>query len=437
MSEVEIALPYNFAPRPYQIEVLRALDQGIKRVVLVWHRRSGKDLTMFNWVIKKLFTEVCTAFYIFPSYAQGKKAIWDAINIDGQRIIDYVPSELIKSKNQQEMKIWLKNGSLFQIIGSDNIDSLMGTNPKIVVFSEYAMQNPQAWDYIRPILSVNNGYAIFISTPRGKNHFHQLLNIARDNFPNWYHSVLTVDDTGVLTKEQIEKEKADGMSDEMALQEYYCSFDRGVEGSYYGKLIEKARQEKRIGNIAYDSSTVVHTAWDIGISDDTSIVFWQEVAGEIHIIDYYENRAERAVHYVKHIRDKPYLYGTHYLPHDAASRKNDTGNTYQQVVGELGLKTTIVPSEEIQIGIEMVRSLLSLCYFDATKCRHLLNALEQYHRVYNEKFKCYSEHPKHDWSSHAADAIRYMAMARKKYGKGNGGLTSDQIKEMRLKNYGY
>lgn len=247
----------KYFPRHYQLPILKALNGGIKRAVWCCHRRAGKDVTILNWCIAKLCQESQTCFYVMPSYAQAKKVIWDAITNDGMRIIDYFPSEIIAQKNAQEMKIRLKNGSLFQLIGSDNIDSLMGTNPKIVVFSEYALQDPNAWDYIRPILRVNKGYAIFISTPRGKNHFWDIFRTGQTT-EGWFAERLTVDDTKVLSAEDIERERKDGMSDELIQQEYYCSFDRGVEGSYYSKLL--GQMEERITNISYDPYKPVFTA---------------------------------------------------------------------------------------------------------------------------------------------------------------------------------
>ena len=189
-----LTLPFNFNPRPYQLNFLRALDSGIKKAVWVCHRRAGKDICTLNWCIKTLMQETATCFYIMPTYSQGKKVIWDSVNNDGFRFLDYFPKQIIANKNNQEMKIRLINGSLFQVIGSDNIDSLMGTNPKIVVFSEAALQDPQAWEYIRPILRVNKGYAIFISTPRGKNHFYELFRMAKQN-SDWFAERLTVEDT--------------------------------------------------------------------------------------------------------------------------------------------------------------------------------------------------------------------------------------------------
>lgn len=430
----EIKLPHLFDPRPYQLNVLKALDSGIKRVAITWHRRSGKDLTIFNWVIKQLFVEKSIAFYILPTYAQAKKVIWDSMTIDGTRFLDFIPHELVLNKNKQEMKINLVNGSMIQLIGSDNIDSLVGTNPKIIIFSEYAIQSPAAWDYLRPILDVNKGYALFISTPRGKNHFYDLMCMARSN-KDWFCEILSIKETNVLTEQDIAKIRSEGVSDELIEQEYYCSFNRGVEGSYYGRLIEKARDDKRICNVPYETRTNVNTAWDLGVSDCTSIVFWQEVGGELRIIDYYENQGEGLAHYAKILQNKPYVYGTHYLPHDGASRSLEKARTPQDALYELGIKCTVLAREsDIQVGIESVRTMLSTAYIDEQKCRHLLKCLENYHKKYNEKTQSYSDSPTHDWTSHCADSVRMMANARIQYGRGLGSMSKEQVKEIATRN---
>jgi hypothetical protein len=434
---ITVDIPFRFNPRPYQLPVLQHLDEGYRRAVLVWHRRSGKDLTIFNWVFKKLLSEVCTCFYILPTYSQAKKVIWDSITIEGFRFFDYIPEQIILSKNKQELKINLINGSTLQLIGSDNIDSLVGTNPKIIVFSEYAIQSPAAWDYLRPILDVNKGYAIFISTPRGKNHFYDLLTMARANKDKWFSEVLTINDTGVLNDEDMDQARSENMSDELIQQEFYCSFSRGVEGSYYGKLIEKARTEGRICNVPYEPRAPVNTAWDHGYGDSTSIVFWQDVGGETRIIDAYENFGEGISHYVKLIQGKPYVYGTHYFPHDAGSGSIQTGKTTQDTAEELGLKTTLLPRpHDIGPGIEFVRSLLNIAYIDEQKCKHLIKCLENYHKRYNEKTQSYSDTPLHDWTSHMSDAVRYMATARVEYGRGLGSMTPEKLLQMKT-NAGY
>jgi hypothetical protein len=255
--------------------------------------------------------------------------------------------------------------------------------------------------------------------------------------PDWFCEILGVKDTDVLTEEDVEKIRNEGVSEEHIQQEFYCSFNRGVEGSYYGRLIEKAREEKRICNVPYEPRSPVHTAWDIGYGDSTSITFWQEIGGELRIIDFYEAQGEGIAHYVKLIQSKPYVYGSHYMPHDAGSGSIQTGRTLQDIAWEQGLKTTLLEREvDIQVGIEAARSLLNICYFDETKCRHLIKCLENYHKKFNEKTQAYSQAPEHDWTSHAADSFRYLSNARIQFGRGPGSLTPEKLLQLKA-NAGY
>lgn len=421
----------KYSPRNYQKKILSALNNGTKRAIWVVHRRGGKDITIFNWCIYKLLSEKSTCFYILPTYAQAKKVIWDSITIEGIRFLDFIPKEIVENKNKQEMKITLANGSILQLIGSDNIDSLVGTNPKIIVFSEYAIQTSQAWDYLSPILKVNKGTAIFISTPRGKNHFYDLYIKNKDN-PLWFAEILTIEDTKVLNETDMDEERKEGMSEEVIQQEYYCSFTRGIEGSYYGRLIDKAYREDRICNVPYEPRSPVNTAWDLGYGDAMSITFWQDVGGECRIIDCYENQGEGLAHYIKILQSKPYVYGQHYFPHDGGSGSIQTGRTHQDIAYELGLKTHILEREiDIQIGIEAVRTMLNICYIDKNKCAYLVKCLENYQKKFNEQTHAYSEKPLHSWASHMSDSVRYMANARTQFGRGAGSMTPQRLQEIK------
>lgn len=405
--------------------ILQALNSGIKRAVWVCHRRAGKDLTIFNWCIPQLAQEKCTCFYVMPTYSQGKKVIWDAITIDGTRILDYIPKEIIASTNSQEMKIRFINGSVFQIIGSDNIDSLMGTNPKIVVFSEYALQSPSAWDYIRPILKVNKGTAIFISTPRGRNHFYDLFRTAQTT-EGWFAEKLTVDDTGVLSEDDIEQERKEGMSDELIQQEYYCSFDRGVEGSYYSKLIMKMYADERILPINHDPYKLVHTAWDLGWDDSTAIIFFQTDGHNIKVIDCEEHSTKTLAWFKELLMKKGYKYGTHLLPHDVEQIDGlSTGCTRKEILEDLQIPVTTVPRGLIVDGIETVKAIMSSKLMISEKCQPLIKSLEHYHREWDDKHKVYGTKPKHDWSSHYADAMRMLAVGLPKINGGSGSLDED------------
>jgi phage terminase large subunit len=308
------------------------------------------------------------------------------------------------------MKVRLTNGSLFQLIGSDNIDSLMGTNPKIVVFSEYALQDPAAWDYIRPILKVNGGVAIFISTPRGRNHFWELFRSADSN-PGWWAQKLTILDTGVLTAEDVEQEKREGMSDELAQQEYYCSFDRGVEGSYYAKLMAKMYEQERICPIPYDPSKMVHCSFDLGWDDCTSVIFFQKGGDFIKIIDCEERSNTTLSEWKKILMDKGYKYGYYLFPFDVEYIDGlGSGCTRREILENLQIPVTTVPKALIADGIETVKALLSSqLMINSTKCQPLIKAMESYHKDWDDKHKVYSNKPRHDWSSHFCDSLRYMA----------------------------
>lgn len=218
-------LPHNFNPRPYQLDLYRALDGGKKRAIIIWHRRAGKDKACFNYMLKRASTRIGTYFYFLPEYAQAKKVIWENIDNDGFRMLDHVPPGLLKKKpNDTELKLELKNGSIIQLIGADKFDkSGVGTNPIGVVFSEFPVTRQEIWDFVRPILKVNGGWAIFNGTPRGQNHAYHTLELAKEN-EAWFWQVLTVDDTGILTPEDIEDERREGMSQAMIDQEYFCKF---------------------------------------------------------------------------------------------------------------------------------------------------------------------------------------------------------------------
>lgn len=430
----------DYHPRDYQKEFENVMFNGKRRAFLLYHRRAGKDFSCFMFTIYCALRDLPGVyFYIFPSYTQGKKVIWDGIDESGKRLLDYIPKDLIDGKpNQTEMKLRFTNGSIIQVIGSDNPDAIRGTNPKGVVLSEYALQDPRIWtEVLSPILVKNNGWAVFNTTPQGRNHAYDLWDNAQGSL-YWFCQKLTIEDTGLISKEAIEREKQEGRSEEIVQQEYYCSFDRGVDGSYYGRLIAKLRNEGRIGNVHYEPRSSVSTYWDCGYGDSTAIIFGQTVGTEFRIIDYYENHGEGLPHYIKMVNEKPYVYDMHYFPHDAGSGSLQTGQTLQKIAQDLGLKNTVLPRDDFEVGIEAARSLLAICYIDQRKCKQLIRCLESYHKQFNDKMNVYSNTPVHDQFSHGSDAFRYAAMARQRYGN-NGGqkVTAESIREMRSKFYGY
>lgn len=350
-------------------------------------------------------------YYVFPTYSQAKKVIWDSITNDGNRILDYIPDEVVASKNSQEMKIRFTNGSLLQLVGSDNYDTLMGTNPQGVVFSEYALQDPRAYQYIRPILVANDGWALFISTPRGKNHLWELWNIA-SNSDDWFAYKLTVEDTGHIPLAEIERERREGIvSEDLIQQEYYCDFSLGVEGSYYNKYIDRMKLRGQISQVPWENGFKVHTAWDLGVRDSTTIIFFQVIGQTVRIIDCYENNKEGLEHYVKLLESKPYTYGKHIAPHDIKVKEFGTGITRLEKARQLGIIFVVASDVSIVDGIEAVRTTLGKVWIDEKLCSPLIKALENYRQEFDAKRKIYKSQPLHDWSSHFADCMRYLCVS--------------------------
>lgn len=417
IAEYDIRLPVNYTARPYQVPFWQAMAEGKKRAVLVWHRRAGKEKTCWNYLIMQACKRVGIYYYFFPHFSQGRKILWDGVDKDGFKFLNHIPNPIQQGwPNNTEMKIRLHNGSIIQVIGTNNIDSIVGTNPVGCVFTEYSLQDPQAWTLIRPILRENGGWAVFNFTPRGANHGKELLDMASNN-PDWFTQVLTVKDTGVLTEEDIAKERAEGMSEDMIQQEYYCSFTLGIEGAYYAKYMQDAVDENRVCLVPWDRTQRVNTSWDIGYGDSTSIIFWQVIGNEIHIIDYYENHGEGLPHYAQYINRKAYIYADHYAPHDIESHAFSNGLSGKEVGASLGVKFTTLPTLKLSVenGIEAVRSIFPRVYIDNTKCRHLMKCLENYRKEFDPRLEVYKDRPRHDKWSHGADAMRYLAIAVKMY----------------------
>lgn len=408
---MKIRLPYLYTPRDYQLPLWQAFDSGkFLRFLQLWHRRSGKDRTDINLVAREMIKHVGIYYYYFPTYAQGKKALWDGIGKDGMRYIDHFPKELLDGKpNDTEMKLRYKNGSLFQVIGTDDIDKVVGTNPRGNVFSEYSLQNPKAWEYIRPILRENGGWAIFNYTPRGKNHGYVLYEMALKN-PQWFVSKLTIDDTKVLTEKDIQEERESGMTEDMIQQEFYCSFTAAIQGAYYWKEYDEAEKRGRFTNVPWDPAVSVHTVWDLGVGDAMAIGFFQIVGKEVHMIDYYEAGSEGLPHFIKVLDQKKYNYGKHFAPHDIKARELTTGKSRLETASSLGIDFEVVPEIGVQNGIDAGRLLFPRLWVDKEKCKDWLNLIPQYTKEYDEDNKIFKNKPLHDWTSHGADMYRYASV---------------------------
>lgn len=378
-------------------------------------------------------------YYFFPTFAQGRKVLWDFIDKDGFRVLHHIPESLMPRKpNASEMKVYLRNGSIIQIVGTNHIDSIVGTNPIGCVFSEYSLQDPTAWTLIRPILVENGGWSVFNFTPRGQNHGKEIFDMAKDN-PEWFCQLLTVEDTiredgsRIITDADIQAERDAGMSEDYIQQEFYCSFTLGIEGSYYAKYIQAAKDSNRIGNVPLETQSRVYTAWDIGFGDATSIVFFQIIGKEIHIIDYYENQGEGLPHYANVLRKKDYLYAEHYAPHDIDSHSFSSGLSAREVGRDLGINFIPLQTLKLKIedGIEAARGIFPRIWIDEVKCKRLIQCLENYRKEFDADYQVYRTRPVHDWASHGADAFRYLAIAVKLYADKARGVTDEEADRLR------
>ena len=414
---MRVELPYNWTPRDYQWELWSALESGIKRAFCFWHRRAGKDLTIVNWIAVAAMQRVGAYWHVFPTYRQGRKVAWEGKTRDGRAFIDHFPKELIARVRDQEMTIDFVNGSTYSIVGADNPDSQVGTNPVGMVFSEYAvLDDDSIWIFLQPILAENDGWAIFITTPRGRNHAFKLYDEHRDD-PEWFCQVLSYKDTGAITHEAVQRAIREGMSEELAAQEFECSFDAGLEAAWYKKEMRAALDEGRIGKFPYDPKFPVETWWDIGHSDQTAVWYAQRHMGALQMIKYQAAVGQSFPHWAAELakwRDSlGYNYQEHLLPHDAKVTEWGSNLTRVDRFREAGFANTrVVPKISLLDGIEAVRSTLPRVYFDLDGCEEGIEALRQYKRKPIEGQKdpngnqIYSDTPVHDWASDGSDAFR-------------------------------
>lgn len=421
-----VALPHEWRARSYQRDFMNHMfERGQfpfrKRAMPVWHRRAGKDSVMLNTLAVASQMRTGTYWHLLPTLNQGRKVIWNGIDGNSKRMIyQAFPYELIDSSNENEMILKLKNGSFYQVVGSDNYDALVGTNPLGVVFSEWALADPAAWNFVRPILAENGGFAAFITTPRGKNHAYELFKMAVES-PHWFTSVMTVNDTfrddgtHVITPEMIQMERDEGVSDEIINQEYYCSWEGINQGSIYGRQLQKYAPTNQIDfGKQFDPNLPVYTAWDLGRRDATAVWFYQLVQGEVQVIDYLEFTQMDVDEVLGKLKELPYAYGVAALPHDAKARTFASRyTTYERFVANK-FTAYVVPMAPVNQGINAVRALLPDLYFNigSKNVRKGLDKLAAYQYEWDDKNKVFKAEPLHDSNSHCADSMRTLAMSK-------------------------
>lgn len=397
----EVIIPYK--PRPLQREIHASLKRWN---LLVCHRRFGKTVFAINELIKQAVKnqqKMPRYAYVAPYYKQAKQIAWDYLK-DFTRPIPGI------KVNESELRVDFPWGARIQLFGADSPDSMRGLYLDAVVLDEYADMSPRIFsEVLRPALSDREGSAIFIGSAKGGTPFYDLWERVKDE-PDWFVKVYKASDTGVIPDAELEDARKIMDEDEFA-QEYECSWTASIKGAYYGKQLSEAQTEDRIGKVPYDPRLPVHTAWDLGVGDSTAIWFYQVLGQEIRIIDFHEDSGEGLPYYAKILDQKDYKYGEHWAPHDIQVRELGSGKSRIETAKMLGIQFRIVPNLSIDDGINAVRNTIPRCWFDAKKCELGLQALRNYRKEYDDRRQEYKPRPLHDWSSHAADAFRYLAVS--------------------------
>jgi len=344
--------------------------------------------------------------YVAPYRSQAKSVAWDYLK--------YFSRPITKSSNEADLIIELVNGAKIRLFGADNADAMRGLGFDGLYLDEYGDFKPSVWgNVVRPALSDKQGWCVFGGTPKGKNQFWNIYETSK-RLPNeWFSLSLPASKSGLLPESELQAARAQ-LAEDQYLQEYECSFEAAIIGAIWGTEMRKVAEEGRITKVENQIEVKTHTAWDLGHTDDTAIWWYQVIAGEIHIVDFFALSGGTIEEFVSKIKEKPYNYGKHYLPHDARARTLASGgkSVIEQMAAHLGINNlAIVPSLTVQDGIQAVRMALPRCWFDAEKCADGIEALRQYQREYDEDKKAFRQTPKHDWTSHPADAMRMLAIS--------------------------
>lgn len=424
MAEIQIPRA-DWNLRTYQRPLWKALIHDSLNVCANWHRRAGKDELLLNGLAVKAMQRQASYAYMFPEISHARRAMWQAINphTGRRRIMEAFPKEIMDGDpNETEMRIKLVNGSSIMFFGSDQYDRLVGASLAGIVSSEHALSHPSAYAFFSPMLRENGGFFAAISTPRGRNHFHGLMQFAA-NSPAWFAQSLSVEDTGALTDVQLDEAKAEyvalyGIDQGEALfqQEYLVSFNAAILGAFYAREMLAVRNEGRIdAELEALTDRPVHRAWDIGVRDDTSIWWFQVIGGQVYVLDCYSASGAGVDHYAEVIEQRAaehgWKHGTDFVPHDARVKEWGTGRTRVETMRGLGLSPEVVTQAGLMDGINAVRRTLPRCVFHP-RCEETgLAALEQYRREWDDERKTFKAAPLHDWSSHASDAFRYLSLA--------------------------
>lgn len=418
-------IPVNFDPRWYQRKALEALDNGVKLAIWCWSRRGGKDFTAFGYAVKKMVETPMNVVLVFPTKEQGKNSFWENVENDGFKTIEHIPQNLIARQDNSNMRITLKNGSTFQIMGATEPDVLRGANAKLYIFSEFVDINSAAYDIVVPVVEVNGGQIIIQSTPKidgvSGGTFKMMfddaikemeLAVAEGRQPREYASLITAHE--YLSDEALERLRQKAIkkhgNDFFFRQEFLCDWGQASSTSYYGNVLQLILDRGQIGTFSYNKDYPVYTAWDLGISDSTAITFFQFYGKKIFIIDYYETHDIGNEPIVKFVQSKPYNYMWHFFPHDGSVRDSDAIQRIEKI-REYGLvNSSLLIREPVEDGIKRVVEALPNTFMDAIRTEEMRRKLILYKRKFNPYTGDYLG-PEHKTESHAADSTRYVYAA--------------------------
>lgn len=416
MSQARVVVS-DYVPRDHALPFHARSERF---AIAVLHRRAGKTVMAVNDLIDKAIQ--CQLpypryAYIAPFREQAKSIAW--------QYLKHYAAPLIEKVMESELSVRLRNGATIRLFGADNPDALRGNYFDGVVIDEYAQIHPMLYgEIIGPALADRKGWCVFLGTPKGKNHFHDLWEGAQAN-ANWFTMMLRASESGIIDDAELEMIRTNpGTDAETYMQEMECSFTAAVRGAIYADQLEKQAGTHE-GLFPYDKNKLVLTGWDIGYTDDTSVWFAQVNGREIALIDFFTVSGFSVDDVLGVLRDKPYAYGMAYLPHDARNKSFQTGKSVREQLMAAGMKTSLVPSLSVQDGIQAVRKTIPQCYFNtgSADVRIGLSALKSYQREWDAKTQMFRASPKHDWSSNPADAFRMLCLALNPSAMKRGGVS--------------
>ncbi len=404
-------------------------QNGGKRQLLFWHRRAGKDEVNLQMHAVSSAKRVGTYWHMLPLASQARKAIWTSVNphTGRRRLFEAFPPEYIENLNDTEMFIRFKSASTFQVVGSDNYDSLVGSPPVGITFSEWALANPSAWAYLSPILAENGGWASFITSPRGNNHAKAMLDAVKDD-PKWFTEILRADQTNAISEEIIQDQQrvyeglfGEAVAEGLIQQEFYCSFAGAMVGAYFGAEMSNAERDGRICDVPVIEGLPVHTAWDLGKAANNPIWCFQAVPVYANgkfirnvpfIVDFYRPQSDDLEDWCDWLDERGYN-GIDFVPHDIMVAEWGTGRTRFETLKSMGRKPRRIARVSVEEGRTAARQTIKVAYFDQTRCEQGIEGLKSYRREWDDDLKRFRETPVKDWAEHIGSSFRYLGLAWK------------------------